>query len=202
MDLKQKESARAGSLSGGYKQLLSIGCALVHEPDLLFLDEPTAGLDPVHRQQIWDLLYELGQRGTTIFVTTHYMDEADRCTDVGFIQQGRLIGKGSPRSFKEGLNEQLLEMHVEPVMQAMLAFRAFPGVYGVDLRSGRLRVHSQNPQTLLQSWREHWPFPDLKWMGHSWATPDMEDVFKAYSQGYYPAQGQQGIAQQGMRRVQ
>ena len=95
MDLEQQESERAGSLSGGYKQLLAIACALIHKPTILFLDEPTDGLDPTHRQAIWDLLYEQSQAGTTIFVTTHNMDEAERCTDVGFIDGGRLIAKGS-----------------------------------------------------------------------------------------------------------
>lgn len=185
MDLGSRKDFRAGSLSGGYKQLLSIGCALIHEPDLLFLDEPTTGLDPVHRQQIWDMLYEFSQRGTTIFVTTHYMDEAERCTDVGFIHEGRLIAKGSPRILKQSLREQLLEVHVEPAMPAMVELRKIPGVYGVDLRSGRLRLHARDPHALLKSWNDHWPFVGLQWHGYAWVEPDMEDVFKAYSQGYY-----------------
>src|SRR5260221_4787784 len=100
-ELASRRNARAGSLCGEFKQLLSIACALVHDPNLLFLDEPTAGLDPVHRQSIWDLLYELSQRGRTIFVTTHYMDEAERCTDVGFIQEGRLMAKDAPSRLKQ-----------------------------------------------------------------------------------------------------
>jgi ABC-type multidrug transport system ATPase subunit len=78
-------------LSGGVKQLLSISCALIHEPSVLFLDEPTAGLDPVHRQSFWSLLYKIRWQGTTIFLTTHYMDEAARCTDIGIVHGGQLI---------------------------------------------------------------------------------------------------------------
>jgi ABC-2 type transport system ATP-binding protein len=185
MDLELRGTERAGSLSGGYKQLLAMACALMHEPALLFLDEPTAGLDPTHRQQIWDLLYELSQNRTTIFVTTHYMDEAERCTDVGFVDQGRLIAKGSPRDLKESLTGHLLEVQVEPAMRAMFELRKLPGIYGVDLRSGNLRLHAEDPYALLREWQNHWQFPHLKFLGFNWVEPDMEDVFRAYSQGYH-----------------
>ena len=185
MDLESRESERAGSLSGGYKQLLAIACALVHEPTLLFLDEPTAGLDPTHRQAIWDLIYELSQSGTTIFVTTHYMDEAERCTDVGFVDGGRLIAKGTPRDLKESLKGHLLEVQVEPAMAAMFEFRKLKGVYGADLRSGNVRLQVEDPDALLHSWQVHWPFTGLRFLGFNWAEPDMEDVFLAYSRGYY-----------------
>lgn len=131
---------KASSLSGGFEQLLSISCALIHEPSLLFLDEPTVGLDSVHRQYIWVLLHELSQQGTTIVVTTHYTDEADRCTDVGFIQGGQLLAKGSPLALKERLHSKLLEIHVEDVMDGMQILRGLPGVYGIEPRSGRLRI--------------------------------------------------------------
>src|SRR5438552_9945900 len=183
-DLGAKRAAFAGSLSGGMRQLLALACALVHEPPLLFLDEPTSGLDPVHRQQIWNLLYDLSHRGITIFVTTHYMDEAERCTEVGFIESGRLLAKASPRNLKASFRTKLLEIDVDPVMPALVRLRNLTGILGVSLRSGALRIYAPEPETLLQSWRTNWPFPDLKLLGERWVEPDMEDVFTAYSQGY------------------
>jgi ABC-2 type transport system ATP-binding protein len=181
LDLATNRDTAAGRLSGGFKQLLSISCALIHEPSVLFLDEPTAGLDLVHRQYIWSLLYRLSRQGTTIFLTTHYTDEAARCTDIGFIQGGRLIAKGSPLTLKQGLQSKLLEVDVKEVMDGMQILGGLPDVYGVELRSGRLRIHARDSEALLKSWLEHWPYENLRWLGYSWVEPDMEDVFVAYS---------------------
>jgi len=183
-DLEKKRRAMAGELSGGMRQMLAMACALVHDPPLLFLDEPTSGLDPVHRQQIWDLLYDLSHRGITIFVTTHYMDEAERCTEVGFIEEGRLLANASPRALKESFQAKLLEIDVEPVMPALVQLREMPGILGVSLRSGSLRLYATDAEKLVADWKTKWPFNDLEWRGHRWAEPDMEDVFTAYSQGY------------------
>jgi ABC-2 type transport system ATP-binding protein len=166
------------------RQLLAIGCALVHDPSVLFLDEPTRGLDPVHRQQIWNLLYDLSNEGKTIFVTTHYMDEAERCTEVGFIENGRLLAKDSPRALKDSFRAHLLEIDVEPLMPALVRFRDVPEVLGVSLRSGSLRLYTPEAEQLIATWRENWPFPDIRLLGERWVQPDMEDVFTAYSQGY------------------
>jgi drug efflux transport system ATP-binding protein len=165
LDLASKRNALAGSLSGGMRQ-------------------PTSGLDPVHRQQIWDLLYALCHCGTTIFVTTHYMDEAERCTVVGFLHQGRLLAQESPLRLKQHFKGRLLELHVEPVMEALARLRAIPEILGVALRSGRIRIYSGASETLMMQWQRQWPFADLSLHGHAWVDADMEDVFKAYSQGY------------------
>jgi ABC-2 type transport system ATP-binding protein len=184
IDLQEEADVAAGSLSGGTRQLLALGCALVHDPPLLFLDEPTSGLDPVHRQQIWNLLYDLSDQGKTIFVTTHYMDEAERCTEVGFIESGRLLASASPRALKSSFRARLLEIDVEPLMPALVRLRGVPELLGVSLRSGSLRLYAPHSEKLMARWRENWPFPDLRLLGHRWVEPDMEDVFTAYSQGY------------------
>ncbi len=109
-------------LSGGWKQRLALGCAILHRPPILFLDEPTSGVDPISRRQFWDLIYQLSSEGVTVFVTTHYMDEAEYCDRLALIYRGELIAQGTPEKLKhEAMHEDVLEVICERPEAAMEA---------------------------------------------------------------------------------
>lgn len=142
----------AGTLSGGWKQRLALACALIHEPDVVFLDEPTAGIDPVARRDLWDLLFELSGRGVTLFVTTHYMDEAERCTDVGYIYLSKLIVKGKPSELKKlptvtPAGTRRLEMEVDSPTEVLSKLRHVEGVLDATLFGQTIHVLAQEELT-------------------------------------------------------
>ncbi len=114
--LTKETDKQASKLSGGYKQRLAFACAMIHQPKIIFLDEPTAGIDPVARKEIWDLFFQLSREGLTLFVTTHYMDEAERCTKIGYIFDGRLIAYGLKNDLstsKEGMEDLFVRLTKE-----------------------------------------------------------------------------------------
>jgi ABC-2 type transport system ATP-binding protein len=118
--LRGKENLLAHSLSGGWKQRLALGCAILHEPPIVFLDEPTGGVDPVSRRNFWDLIYALSNNGVTVFVTTHYMDEAEHCNTIGLIYAGKLAALGSPTELKHKLDRySIFEVNSDKPVDAM-----------------------------------------------------------------------------------
>jgi ABC-type multidrug transport system ATPase subunit len=147
----------AAQLSGGWKQRLALGCAMLHEPKLLFLDEPTAGIDPVARRQLWDLLFELSGHGITFFVTTHYMDEAERCSHVAYIYYGKLIADGTPNSLRQLPDVQppgtkRVEITTPEVTRALRFARQLPGIRSAT-------IFGQSIHALLD---EHFDLNDLR----------------------------------------
>ena len=131
--LEERRGQIVSILSGGFKQRLALACALLHSPKILFLDEPTAGIDPVARREIWDLLFRLAGEGTTLFVTTHYMDEAERCSQVGYIYESRLIVCGRPRELKElpeitPQEAEWLEVRCDEPTRALSLLRSLPEI--------------------------------------------------------------------------
>lgn len=127
-DLEGRESELTKNLSVGWKQRLALGCATIHEPELLFLDEPTSGVDPIARRQFWELLYELSAAGVTLFVTTHYMDEAAHCNRLAFMYRGRLIAEGSPKAVREMMTDTVLQAAVDKPDDALEALENVPEV--------------------------------------------------------------------------
>ena len=124
-DLVGRERQRARLLAGGWRQRLALGAAIMHDPELVFLDEPTAGVDPVSRRMFWELLYRLAGAGMTIFVTTHYMDEAEHCHQLAFIHNGHIIARGTPSAIKETMMRgQVLELAPSDPAQAVTLLRA------------------------------------------------------------------------------
>jgi ABC-2 type transport system ATP-binding protein len=131
----------AGQLTGGWKQRLALACALVHEPEMVFLDEPTSGVDPVSRRRFWDMIYRIADQGTTVLVTTHYMDEAEQFDHLVFIDKGRLIASGTPSELKKNyFHARLWEIDCAPVAAASDASRKQPYVLDVSIPGNVLHV--------------------------------------------------------------
>jgi ABC-2 type transport system ATP-binding protein len=119
-DLGERRGSATRTLPAGYKQRLALGCAILHEPSILFLDEPTAGVDPVSRRGFWDLIHDLARKAVTVFVTTHYLDEADYCDRLALIYRGRIIAEGTPRRLRETkMTKEVLEIEVDRLVAAM-----------------------------------------------------------------------------------
>jgi ABC-type Na+ transport system ATPase subunit NatA len=128
--LEGREHSLTGELSVGWKQRLALGCAIVHEPEVLFLDEPTSGVDPISRRRFWELIDTLAEGGVTVFVTTHYMDEAEHCDRICLIYRGRIVAMGSPAELKTRYSSGvLIEVEVEPQMPALESLLSDPAVY-------------------------------------------------------------------------
>ncbi len=176
--LKEHRQSKTAILSGGWKQRLALGCAILHEPPILFLDEPTSGVDPISRRQFWDLIYELSGRGVTIFVTTHYMDEAEYCDRIGLIYRGELTAIGTPGVLKtELMQEDVLEVMCEHSHNAMDKIEKLTGVKEVALFGRGLHVIVEDAETATGTIRDFLHEQGYQVSRVEKIVPSMEDVF-------------------------
>ena len=176
--LQEHRHSRTAILAGGWKQRLALGCAILHEPPIIFLDEPTSGVDPISRRRFWDLIYELAGRGVTVFVTTHYMDEAEYCDRIALIYRGELIAIGSPEVLKtELMPEEVLEVLCGRPQDAMGEIERVRGVKEVALFGKGLHVVAEDGEVTAEAVRSL-----LKERGYEIErvekiVPSLEDVF-------------------------
>ena len=176
--LREHRRARTGILSGGWKQRLALGCAIIHEPPILFLDEPTSGVDPISRRLFWDLIYDLSGRGITVFVTTHYMDEAEYCDRIGLIYRGELIALGTPGQLKhDRMAETVLEVLCDQPQEAMEGIEKLPGVQEASLFGQGLHVVVADEPAAAGGIRRYLDERGFRLDRLERITPSLEDVF-------------------------
>jgi len=178
--LQQRTRTLTRELAGGWKQRLALGCAILHEPELLFLDEPTAGVDPISRRAFWELLYSLAEHGATIFVTTHYMDEAERCQSLAFILDGQMVAEGSPQEIKHTkMHGQVLEINCADARTAFTLLREMGGFDEVALYGARLHVVVPDAAVAEPIIRARLTAAHLHITAIEEVRPSLEDVFIA-----------------------
>jgi ABC-2 type transport system ATP-binding protein len=176
--LKEHRCSRTAILSGGWKQRLALGCAILHEPPIIFLDEPTSGVDPISRRRFWDLIYELAGKGVTVFVTTHYMDEAEYCDRVALIYRGELAAIGTPGELKtQIMQEDVLEVLSDRPQDAMGEIEKLDGIKEVALFGKGLHVVTEDAKTTAGRIRNHLVAQGYRVVRIEKIVPSLEDVF-------------------------
>jgi ABC-2 type transport system ATP-binding protein len=170
---------RAGLLSGGMKQKLALMCTLLHRPEILFLDEPTNGVDPVSRRDFWDILYKLAKDGITVFITTAYLDEAERCNRLGLIDHGRLIRCDTPEALKHQMEEACYEVKSPNQRAAKQVLRSTEGVVSVELSGASLHLFLSPNKTSVEALQNKLNSQSLGPAEFRPIVPSLEDVFIA-----------------------
>jgi ABC-2 type transport system ATP-binding protein len=175
--LAEQRTSRTADLAGGWKQRLALGCAILHEPPIIFLDEPTSGVDPINRRKFWDLIYHLAGQGVTVFVTTHYMDEAEYCDRLGLIYRGELIALGTPEELRTGfMKEEIVEVLCETPQAVMEIIEELPEV-------GHAALFGRGLHVVVERAAEVIPVIEAKLAAAGCRTtperivPSLEDVF-------------------------
>ncbi len=176
--LRGREQLKTSELAGGWRQRLALGCAVLHEPPILFLDEPTSGVDPASRRNFWEMIGELSSRGITVFVTTHYMDEAEHCDTLALIYGGKLVATGSPALLKRRyMSHVLLELECSDLMRAFAALKPEPVLAGVALFGTALHLTTDDEAAARQAVAARLAAAGIGVQSLQRIEPSLEDAF-------------------------
>jgi ABC-2 type transport system ATP-binding protein len=177
-NLSGQENLIVGTLPGGWKQRLALGCAVLHKPSILFLDEPTSGVDPISRRQFWDLIHEMAEDGVTVFVTTHYMEEAEYCNRLALIFRGKMVAIGTPSELKHSsMKGELLLVECEPLGPAVEALQSAPEVIDAAVFGSALHLVVQNAEAQIPQIKSYLAERSIMVRRVEKIRPSLEDVF-------------------------
>jgi ABC-2 type transport system ATP-binding protein len=193
-DLEGRENLMTGELPGGWKQRLALGCAVLHRPPVLFLDEPTSGVDPISRRKFWDLIQEMTDEGVTVFVTTHYMEEAEYCNRLVLIYRGQIVAQGTPGELKQRhMRGELLLVEAAPLGPAVEAVRTLPGLIDAAVFGNHLHLVVAEARAAVEPVRAHLAQQGLRVGRVEPIRPTLEDVFVSLTAGRAEAaEGKEG----------
>ena len=191
-NLKGHEDQITATLPGGWKQRLALGCAVLHKPPILFLDEPTSGVDPISRRQFWDVIHQMAAEGVTVFVTTHYMEEAEYCNRLALIFRGKIVALGTPSELKRNsMKGELLLVECEPLGDAMEALQKTPGVMDAAVFGNALHLVVENAATAEPSIRAVLNQKGITLSRISTIRPTLEDAFVSLTTSRGPEERKQ-----------
>jgi ABC-type multidrug transport system ATPase subunit len=172
---------KAGALSGGMKQKLALSCALIHKPKVLFLDEPTTGVDPVSRQEFWEMLKKLQKKGITIFVSTPYMDEAALCDRIAFINHGEILQIDTPKAIVEHFEKSVISIESDSIYKSLKALQNYPHTHSIYPFGEALHYMDKRPDFGLEDIQDYLRDNGLKYLSVKTISPEIEDVFMELS---------------------
>lgn len=177
LGLKEHRNRRTSELAGGWKQRLALGCAILHEPPIVFLDEPTSGVDPIARREFWDLIYQMSEEGKTVFVTTHYMDEAEYCHRLSLMHAGRIIAMGSPAKLRKRFSSDVLfELETSDLLSTLHLASSLPSVKDAAVFGRGLHIRAETEQAEV-SLRDQLRQSGIEIRTLRRIAPGIEDIF-------------------------
>jgi len=176
--LEGRENAPTSALPVGWKQRLALGCAVLHRPPIVFLDEPTSGVDPVSRRQFWELIHQMVSEGVTVFVTTHYMDEAEYCNRLALLDRGRIVAMGTPTELKSSrMKGQLLLVECEPLGQALEILQTAPAIQDAAVFGSTIHAVVKDVETAIPEICDLLAGQQIRTGRVEPIAPSLEDVF-------------------------